>query len=362
MKKLFYYLLKPLIRAGFYCYYQRVRMEGMEHIPQDKPVMLLPNHQNALLDPLLVAAYSRGKRPYFLTRSDVFKGGFLLSVFDALRMIPIYRLRDGRNTLHRNQVVFDRCARLLSQGEHLLLFPEANHNLRRQVRPLSKGFTRIVLHTLASFPQTDLQLLPVGINYQGLGGFPDRVAFRFGKPVPASSLSGGRNSRDAAASMKEHVFQSLTGLTTHIPPETDYERRIAELDRLRPDYTDPGPINRYLGGSGILPKSRPASSGLFRLWDGVFRLVNLPVWLPWQWAVRPKIWEPEFTDTFRFLYGMLVFPIYLALLVLGCWIAAGPANALGVAAGILVHNFLYVKLRPVQDSLHDVPEKDGVHQ
>ncbi len=350
------------MRAGFYCYYQRARMEGMGRIRQDKPVVLLPNHQNALLDALLVAAYARGKRPYFLTRSDVFKGGFLPAVFDALRMIPIYRLRDGRDTLHKNQAVFNRCARLLSKGEHLLLFPEANHNLRRQVRPLSKGFTRIVLHTLKSFPQTDLQLLPVGINYQRLGAFPDRVTFRFGTPIDALQISGGMGPRDAAGAMKERVFQALTDLTTHIPQETDYDRMIAELDRLRPDYTDPGPINRYLRGSGDLPKARPAASGLNRLWDGVFRLLNLPVWLPWRWAVRPKIWEPEFTDTFRFLYALLAFPIYLAILILGCWITAGPAIGLGVAAGVFLHNLLYVKLRPVPEPLHDVPEKDGVHQ
>lgn len=351
MKKLFYALLKPLIRAGFYCYYQRVRMEGMEHIPRDKPVVLLPNHQNALLDPLLVAAFARAKRPYFLTRSDVFKGGFLLAVFDALRMIPIYRLRDGRDTLHKNQAVFDRCARLLSQGEHLLLFPEANHNLRRQVRPLSKGFTRIVLHTLDRFPDTELQLLPVGINYQRPAGFPDRVAFRFGTPIAASSFTGGGNTRDRVLAMKEHIFDALTGLTTHVPAERDYEQTLAQLDGLRPDYLDPGPINRYLDGKGEPPIARPVVSGMFRLWDLLFRLLNLPVWLLWRLAVRPKVWEPEFLDTFRFLYALLAFPLYLALLAGVCWTWMGPTAALAVIAGVMLHNLLYVKLRPVPEKI-----------
>ena len=230
-------------------------MVGMTNIPQDKAVVLLPNHQNALLDPLLIAAYARGKKPYFLTRSDVFTGGFLMAVFDALRMIPIYRLRDGRDTLQKNQAVFDRCARLLSQGGHLLLFPEANHNLRRQVRPLSKGFTRIVLHTLDCFPQTDLQLLPVGCNYQRPSGFPDRVAFQFGHPIPASVFLGGGNPRDSAVAMKEHLVESLTGLTTHVPPQRDYGQAIGELDRLRPDYLDPEPLNRYLQGNGEPPRT-----------------------------------------------------------------------------------------------------------
>ena len=141
MKAVLYVAFKGLIRAGFRCYYKEIRMEDMDRVPSKGPVMLLPNHQNGLMDPLLYAAFARGK-PYFLTRSDVFGNKVLKWIFEGLRMMPIYRLRDGRQTLERNQEVFERCAALFAQGEQLLLFPEANHNLRRQVRPLSKGFTR----------------------------------------------------------------------------------------------------------------------------------------------------------------------------------------------------------------------------
>ena len=67
-------------------------------------------------------------------------------------------------------------------------------------------------------------------------------------------------------------------------------------------------------------------------------------------------------DTFRFLYGMLTYPLYLALLTAGCWKATGPVVALGIVAGIFLHNLLYVKLRPVPATSHDVPEKEGIHQ
>ena len=91
-------------------------------------------------------------------------------------MIPIYRIRDGRESLKNNQAVFDLCSDLLQQKEAILMFPEANHNLKRRVRPLSKGFTRILFNTLLQAPETDIQIVPVGINYKDAVRFPDQVA------------------------------------------------------------------------------------------------------------------------------------------------------------------------------------------
>ncbi|MBC2839916.1 1-acyl-sn-glycerol-3-phosphate acyltransferase [Robiginitalea sp. SC105] len=347
MKKLFYSLLKPLIRFGFFCYYQEVRMHGMEQIPDDRPVVFLPNHQNALLDPLLIAAYIRGSRPYFLTRSDVFRGGVLGWIFDALRMIPIYRLRDGRETLSRNQEIFDRCASLLGRGEQLLLFPEANHNLRRQVRPLSKGFTRIVIHTLRQNPETDLVLLPVGINYHRAAGFPDRVAFYFDAPIQARPFLSAGDANEVPREMKKAVSRRLRKLTTHIPPERNYEETLATLESGSPDWLQPGPVNKGLQGGDLSGMPRiPGRSGIgYRIWESAVRLLNFPAWILWRWIARNKVWEPEFMSTFRFLYALLAFPVYLALIALAIRISGADPLYYWSLAGLFLFNLAYVKYR-----------------
>lgn len=321
-------------------------MEGLDEVPANQPVMLLPNHQNALLDPLLVAAFARAKRPYFLTRSDVFQGTFLRLVFDALRMIPIYRLRDGRDTLHRNQEIFDRCAELLAGREHLLLFPEANHNLRRRVRPLSKGFTRIVIHTLQRYPQTPLLMLPVGINYQQAEGFPDRVSFVFGQPVKAADLYTASDLAGSSKKMKAAVTRQLKELTTHVPDDAHYDTVAAKLERLSADFLKPEGINACLqGGDAPLPKVTARNGWIFHLWDLVFRLLNLPVRLPWKWIARNKVWEPEFLSTFRFCFSLLAFPVYFLLLGLLAHWALGAPWGIGIPLALFAHNFFYVKFR-----------------
>lgn len=321
-------------------------MVGMEQVPRDRPVVFLPNHHNALLDPLLIAAYIRGRRPYFLTRSDVFQGGVLEWFFDMLRMIPIYRLRDGRDTLHRNEEIFGRCADLLAAGGDLLLFPEANHNLKRQVRPLSKGFTRIVLHTLEKYPDTELQLVPVGFNYQRAAGFPDRVACYFGEAIPAASFLESGDLQQASREMKSAVSSRLKRLTTHIPPERDYESVLRDLESESPDWLLPGPMNDRLSGIAVDLPARPnREGGVFRAWDVLFRTLNLPAWLLWRWIAANKVWEPEFMSTFRFLYALLAFPLYLGLLAAGFALSGAPPQAYWLLPGLFLFNLLYVKFR-----------------
>lgn len=341
-----YAVLKKLMQAALYCYYREIRFEGMERVPRNRAVLLLPNHQNALLDPLLLAAYMKRAKPYFLTRSDVFQGKFLRAVFEGLRMLPIYRLRDGRDTLSRNQAIFDRCAELLRQGESLLLFPEANHNIRRQVRPLSKGFTRIVSLTLSNFPECDLQLVPVGINYQDAAGFPDRVAYVFGQPIAAAPLLDSGEEVQAVRAMIQAVTDSLTGLTTHIPAGSDYAAREATLDALHPDYLQPMAVNSFLAGASETVPQYGRNMGIFSLaWDGLFWLVNLPVLLLWRFWMAPKVPEPEFRSTYRFAFALLAFPAYLLLLGAALAATAGTGPALLALPALFLHNLLYVKRR-----------------
>ena len=345
MKTIFYLVFKRLVRTGFQCYYKEIRMSHMERVPLDRAVMLLPNHQNALMDPLLYAAFAKGK-PYFLTRSDVFENKILKWIFQGLRMMPIYRLRDGRETLSQNQAVFERCAYLFSQGEHLLLFPEANHNLRRQVRPLSKGFTRIISQSYESSPNREITIVPVGMNYQNAAHFPDRVALCFGEPFPTRSYWSDDNRELDFSALRDRTHQAITLLTTHIPVNVDYDLWEQRLEANRTDFLDPVPVNASIA-KGELPelKSFQARRRLRRIWDVFFRAVNAPVWLPWHFIVSKKVPEPEFASTFRFLYCLLAFPIFYLFLAGLLLFFLPPIAVLSILGLIFLHNLAYVKFR-----------------
>jgi 1-acyl-sn-glycerol-3-phosphate acyltransferase len=345
MKAVLYVAFKGLIRVGFRCYYKEIRLQDMDRVPRVGPVMLLPNHQNALMDPLLYAAFARGK-PYFLTRSDVFGNTLLKWVFEGLRMMPVYRLRDGRETLDRNQEVFDRCAALFAQGEQLLLFPEASHCLRRQVRPLSKGFTRILARSFETYPGIDIAIVPVGMNYEAGSHFPDRVALCFGNPFSARAYWSENRGQLDFSPLRERTFRAITTLTTHIPPELDYTLWEASLEKAEVDFLNPSVVNALIS-RGEIPGAPPTHpSTLFaRAWDALFRVLNGPVWLPWRWISKNRVPEPEFTSTFRFLYCLIAFPLFYLLCGALFSLFMPWELAVGLVLLLFLHNLAYVKLR-----------------
>ena len=347
MKKTLYWCIKQMIKVALFCYYKKVSMYGLSELPKHKASMLLANHQNALMDALLIAAYSK-KAPYFLTRSDVFNNSFLKALFKLLRMLPIYRMRDGRNSLGKNQEVFDNCGRLLNSRATILIFPEANHNIKRMVRPLSKGFTRILFNTIERFPELEIVLVPVGVNYVQAAGFPDSTAFYFGPPLQLNKLYKSRDLRIASMEVREEVSSAIKLLTTHIGEEYAYDEVIRTLDRLKVDYLDPKNCNAIIEELPIEPLKKQAAESenwTYLIWDVAFKLLNLPLLLIWRLLVKKRIPEVEFISTHRFLFSFVFYPVYYVLLLFAVAVKYSTAVAVFLVAGIFAFNLLYVKLR-----------------
>jgi len=322
-------------------------MHGLSVMPKHQPLMLLANHQNALMDALLIAAYS-DNAPYFLTRSDLFKNAIVRVLFNLLRMLPIYRLRDGRNNISKNKEVFDNCTRLLYLNETVLIFPEANHNLKRMVRPLSKGFTRILFNTLAKYPDLDIALVPIGVNYTNASGFPDSAAFYFGTPMQLSKLYNSQELRIATMQIRTEVSSALKLLTTHIGEEHQYDEVIAYLDRLQLDYLDPEYCNvliNKLPDESIKKQDASNENLMYRLWDFTFELMNLPLLLIWRIVLKKKIRELEFVSTFRFLYSCVFYPVYYAVLLFFLAGVFSTISAFFAVTLLFTFNIIYVKHR-----------------
>lgn len=346
MKGIVYNLVRLWIKCGLYLYFGRIKISGLANVPKDKPLLFLPNHQSALLDVLLIAVKCN-RKPYFLTRSDVFKGNLLKTVFNFFQMIPIYRIRDGRESLKNNQEVFDYCARLLQGNNAILMFPEANHNLQRRVRPLSKGFTRILFNALEKQPELDIRLVPVGLNYRDAKIFPDRVAIYYGKAIAVQELYDPENLGGSVDGIKKEVSNSLKTLTTHIDEERNYPTIVERLDDLKVDYLDPQQANAILASfdssdSKQIPKQKLRSD--LEILKGLFVLLNLPLWLLWMVTLKPRVPEMEFMGTFRFGFALLAYPVYYLLLFFVVTVIWSGTIGLGVVVILFLFNVVYVRV------------------
>ncbi|MFD2585847.1 1-acyl-sn-glycerol-3-phosphate acyltransferase [Croceitalea marina] len=316
MRQIGYYFFKYWISLGLFFYFKKIRITGLDDMPSNKPTLLLSNHQNALLDVLLIAAKSNLK-PWYLTRSDVFKNKLFSPLFYFLQMLPIYRMRDGKDTLAKNEAIFNRCGDLLADRQTLLIFPEANHNLKRRVRPLSKGFTRIIFKALEKNPELDINLVPVGQNYKSAASFPDSAALCFGKPIAVQDLLE-ENTNKTVSQIKLTVTKQLKQLTTHIDSETGYDYILTALKNEGIDFLNPELANnsiKNLDAKGFL-KTEAKHQVLNKIMKWIFVLFNFPLVFVWRTFVKPKVPEPEFMSTFRFAFSMIAYPIcYLFFLV-----------------------------------------------
>ena len=287
-------------------------------IPKNKAVLFLANHQNALLDALLIAT-TCGRFSYFLTRAAVFKKPWVSKLLHTLRMLPVYRIRDGWSNLTQNNSIFNTCTDLLHEKEAVAIFPEGSHNLNRTVRPLSKGFTRIITETLERYPETDLHLVPIGFNFQKAEGFPDQVSIYYGTSFSVKDITI-TDKNQLIQHLKTRVHDDITNLTSHIPSD-GYESTLKKLEAMGADFTDPVAVNRCISNdftdchfnkeSGTLPLM------LMKLFHLLFICNMIVPYIIWKWMIKPKIVEIEFRSTFRFALAITLGPLWL---LLSCYI------------------------------------------
>ena len=91
----FYAIVKSV--ANFWhnkVFYRKVIIVGRENINPEDHLIYAPNHQNALMDALAVLFTQKGQL-VFLARADIFKRNFLASILYFLKILPVYRIRDG---------------------------------------------------------------------------------------------------------------------------------------------------------------------------------------------------------------------------------------------------------------------------
>lgn len=312
-KNIWLYIFKAYLSLGLFFYYKKIKVFNVENIPRDKSVLILSNHQNALLDALLIATKSP-RYVYFLTRASLFKKPMIKKFLNTLQMLPVYRVRDGWSNLTRNNDIFRTCSNLLVKKEAVVIFPEGSHCLKRTVRPLSKGFTRIVFETIEKYPDTQLMLLPVGLNFEDAKAFKDSVSIYFGEPFLASQfLSNDLNK--SIVDLKNHVQNKIGQLTTNIPLE-DYDNSLKRLEGYQVDFLKPIQVNQCIANGFVNCPQKSLDNFIIDIILKTLLCVLIAgPYLIWSHYIRPKITEQEFIGTFRFAVAVVLVPVWLLLIV-----------------------------------------------
>ncbi len=125
------------------------------------------NHPNSFVDPISLAI----NVPYpihFLVRGDALAGPLGSFLKKYLKLLPVWREREGRDNLKSNYTTFESCLEIWRKGGAVIIFSEGLCVNEWRLRPLPKGTARLAQSAWEK--GLELDIIPTAFNYQHFSG------------------------------------------------------------------------------------------------------------------------------------------------------------------------------------------------
>ncbi|MBW8334353.1 MAG: 1-acyl-sn-glycerol-3-phosphate acyltransferase [Prolixibacteraceae bacterium] len=361
-----YEMIRTYVRFAFWLTHKSVVVTGRKQIPKWKPVIFAANHQNALMDPLALAC-TNSFQTVWLARADIFKSKSAQSFLKYIKLLPIYRIRDGKDNLSNNEQIFEQVTHILENCQSIGLFPEAAHSGKRQMLPHKKAIPRIALEAEAKNDfNLKLQIVPVGIFYDHYWQFNRTLIVQYGEPIEVDRYREeyADNPQKAMLSLRDEIHDRISPLTLHIHSKTHYQeyeniRQLAgesysgkhffsknkvlqlfyaeqelvsgieKLENGQPEVfekiiEETSLYFQVIGELGVTDEQVSnagkigalAISGrlmvafiTFPFFITGFLFNAIPFYVP-RMMIRPRVKDTAFLSTFNFVAGLVVFPIF----------------------------------------------------
>ena len=230
--------LRALLRLILRIFFRSVEVVGAERLPLGKPMVLVANHVNGMIDPLFLLG-SLPVQPKPLAKNTLWKIPVVRPFVEWAGAIPVYRRQDQVDTA-QNEETFIRCHELLAQGGAIALFPEGKSHSEPALQPLKTGLARIVLGAERRFPGLGVRIVPVGLTFDEKETFRSRALVQVGEPIDPEPeiLLDKEDNAAAVRSLTNRVSQALEEVTLNYGSWEDARliARAAEIyGRANPD-------------------------------------------------------------------------------------------------------------------------------
>ena len=176
----FYRFYHYLAKVLFFIFTRRVIVRGSQHIPKHGAAILISNHIS-YSDPATIIGYVK-RHVYFMTKAEMFDGGFMDWVITRAGAFPVRRGEADR-------MAFRRALQLLSQGQCIGLYPEGTRSTTRTLQQARAGVVLLA-------KQSGAPIIPIaitGMEQVFLGKFPwfgrPTVTITIGEPQTLEQLA-----------------------------------------------------------------------------------------------------------------------------------------------------------------------------
>ena len=277
-------LLKILIRCALFVFCKKIQILNKQHLTQKGPLLIIANHPDSFLDAIIIGSYYKS-RVHFLARGDAFTKKHHRFLLGLLNMIPVYRLREGKEFLHLNEYAFTAAKNLLAKGEAVLIFIEGICLNTNELQPFKKGTARILQGTQEVGAQPNIHI--AGIAYNHFFGMGKRVNIKIDPFEFNTIIKTGKDRVD----FNDAVFKALKN-NIH-PPEI------------------------------VINKQNNKTTPLLLLGRAV-RFLQTPYYIPIKNFIYQKTKGTVFYDSVLFSVLLLTYPIFLLLIGLLMYLISIP--------------------------------------
>ena len=240
-KSKLYSFLKIFVDWSVKSSYRRYQVEGTENIPKDGCCIWAANHTNALMDPMVLLSATEQPK-VFVARADIFKKKSVVKILTFLKVMPIYRIRDGIDAVKHNNESIERATGVLLDHVPFVIYPEATHRPKHSLLKLSKGIFHIAESAIEKTKDgSPVYIQPIGIEYGDYFRFRSSVLIKFGKPFNITEFLKEHSDQPQPVTMlkmRDLLTEKLSELIVYIPDDEDYDAiwEYVKLKAGNPEY------------------------------------------------------------------------------------------------------------------------------
>ena len=223
-----YALLRAAAGVALRWYYRDVRIDGVERIPRGRPLLLVVNHPNALVDALLVGV-AVPWRVLMLAKATLFTNRIAAASLRWLGVLPVRRASDerasGRVDPKRNRDTFLAVREALRHAKTVLIFPEGKSHDEPSLAPLKTGAARIALDARDEGIR-DLMVVPIGLTFERKEKPRTRVLVHVGEPLSMDVWQPRDEVASEAEALTADIDARLRAVTLNYASADDAARTI----------------------------------------------------------------------------------------------------------------------------------------
>jgi 1-acyl-sn-glycerol-3-phosphate acyltransferase len=235
-------LARRLARALARLYYSRIAVFGQEKISARGPLLLVANHANSLMDPVIIGI-AAGRPVHFMAKAPLFQVPVFGRLLFALGMVPAFRAVDNVAEVGRNVESLSKAAAFLAKGEAVGIFPEGKSHDLLKIEQVRSGAARMALQAHQGGASA-LTVVPLGINYERKERFRSAIWVKVGEPIEVEKwlTENPGEARQQIRLLTAEIDKRLQQAVVHLR-EPDWEPLLGLLEAFHPPRR-PTPLGR----------------------------------------------------------------------------------------------------------------------